>query len=115
MVMVKYDNFLGLFGHLVSEFIKNYLISFYSKRDLYTKFIPLTDRQQKNNYDRSEIIKKNDSLDEIMIYQELVENSYEILKTSYTKAEEAVNNSNIDISFSGTTCVTLLFICKNIG
>ena len=83
------------------------MINFYSRRDYYTKYIPKTDRQSNS------LLIKNDSLDEVIVYQKLVENNYELIRSTYLKAEEDLKYSSIDINFSGTTCVLLLIISNN--
>ena len=98
----------------MSAFVKDYLLNYFSKRDLYSKLVPHSDRQLNKNDYISKIINKNDILNENLIYHEMIENNYEILRSSYTKAEEALMSSHIDISFSGTTSVIIIIISKKL-
>ena len=98
----------------MSAFVKDYLLNYFSKRDLYSKLVTHSDRQLNKNDYISKIINKNDILNENLIYHEMIENNYEILRSSYTKAEEALMSSHIDISFSGTTSVIIIIMSKKL-
>ena len=54
------------------------------------------------------------------IYQALKKHNYEIIKNAYKYADEALQNSGIDATLSGTTCVIIFqigvhVICSNAG
>jgi hypothetical protein len=91
--------------------VKDFLIQFYSKRELYTKYISLTDRQPKSQY--TFYNEKFENLNEYNIYKKLTNDKYEIIRSSFIKAEECLGlMSNIDVSLSGTTCVMIFIISK---
>ncbi len=101
----------GTYGNLVSNYVKDFLIQFYSKRELYTKYISLTDRQPKSQY--TFYNEKFENLNEYNIYKKLTNDKYEIIRSSFIKAEECLGlMSNIDVSLSGTTCVMIFIISK---
>jgi len=104
-------NYEGTYGNLVSNYVKDYLIQFYSNRELYTKYISLTDRQPKSQYNFYN--EKFENLNEYNIYKKLTYNNYEIIRSSFIKSEESLGlMSNIDVSMSGTTCVMIFIISK---
>ena len=87
----------GSEGHLISQFISELLPT-----------------QISND---PEIINLKNTED---IYQALTKNKYEIIKNAYKYGDEALQNSGIDATLSGTTCVIIFqigvhIICSNAG
>ncbi|MCQ2818781.1 MAG: protein phosphatase 2C domain-containing protein [archaeon] len=87
----------GLNGHFASSLATNFL---------------------KNYFTNSAELKEAGSLENI--YNKLKENDYDLIKTSFKKAEKHLSSNKTDFSFSGTTCVICFFIgkkiiCANVG
>lgn len=87
----------GLNGHLVSNFAVRYLTTFF----------------QKNK-------KINTLTDEDSIYYRLKKNSYDIISRACRHIERDIAKSDIDATYSGTTCCMVFqvgekIICGNIG
>ena len=84
-------------GHLVSQFLSEYLV--------------------KQIVTNEEIVKiKN--LDEI--YQIMKKSNYELLINIFLNSDKILGKQNIDVTFSGTTCVLVIqlgrnLICANVG
>ena len=87
----------GEFGHLASNFVKNYLIS-QIKNDPYIK----TEKDPKK------------------IYSKIISNGYEFIAKIYLDADEEIQHQGFDPSRSGTTCIIIIqlldhLICANTG
>lgn len=93
----------------MSNYVRDFMIQFFSRREIYTKYIPLTDRESKSQANFYH--EKYENLNEINIYKKLTNNNYELIRSSFHKAEESLELiSNIDILYSGTTCVMIFII-----
>lgn len=87
----------GQIGHIVSNFVARYFTAFFKKNK-----------------------KMNAQTSEDAVYKRLRKNNYDILKRSANHAERDLKKSEIDASFSGTTCVMVLqvgekIVVSNIG
>ena len=88
----------GVNGHLVSRFVTKYFTSFF-----------------KNNK------KMNSNTNEDAVYYRLKKNDNDIIKRAFRHAEKDLGkNTDIDASFSGTTCVMVFqvgekLLCANVG
>ncbi len=83
----------GVYGHIVSNFVKTFFIEYYSRKELYSK---------------------ND------IFNSLIKDNYKIIKDSFYEIERSLVRANIEADFSGSTCVLLFMInnkliCANAG
>ena len=83
----------GVYGHIVSNFVKTFLIEYYNRKELYIK---------------------NE------IFNSLVKDDYKIIKESFHEIEKSLIRANIEADFSGSTCVLLFviynkLICANAG
>lgn len=87
----------GMNGHLVSNFVSDYIVSSLKSYCVQYKIKNLKDA-----------------------YDKLKENDYSLIKNIYTNTESALIASNINCSYSGTTCVIVFhlgnrLICANTG
>ena len=107
MVMVnknpKLINSLGPFGHYVSYFLKHNIASYYSNKELYSINTNSGPPQTELDY-----------------YNILKQNSFEIVKKSYLKADHEIKSEKIETRLSGSTAITALLlgtklICANVG
>ena len=97
--------FVGDSGHLVSNMLKNYFSSFFSKE---SNFLCETARS-------SSLITVKDSSkwDENHIYKKLIENNYELIYKAFADAQEQLSSNKFSESkFFGSTG-TLVFIVKS--
>ena len=89
---------LGAQGHLISNFVKLFVVEYFNKKELY--FDHLTTPRSKQDREK-------------VIYEKLIEDNYYILRLCYFKAEQELSNNNkYDASFSGTTANTVIIIGK---
>jgi serine/threonine protein phosphatase PrpC len=98
----------GSNGHLVSNFVKEKVIEYFSDKKLYKKkrmlkSISFVEMENWGKY-----------------YEKLIHNNYEIIRNFYKTVNEELNNTKFDIHFSGCTCVLVFIIgkkiiCSNVG
>jgi serine/threonine protein phosphatase PrpC len=91
----------GICGHFVSNFVKTFLTSFFTKVETY------------------EVVEET-NIDLGLIYEKLKKNNYELIKVAFKMCNEELKKNTYDCSFSGTTCVIIFLIdnrliCANVG
>ncbi len=90
-----------MYGHLASGFVINYIHMFMNHLDFLKEI---------NNFkDKDNLPPKND-IKEKIIYENLVDTNYRLLKTCFIKTEYELTQANFDVNFSGTTAVFLIMI-----
>lgn len=106
-ILAVYDGH-GTHGHFISNTVKNFIVTYFSKSETYSQKI-------KNG---GISIKYENNLKNMMtedeIYQRIVKNDYEILKSCYMQAHHHLRRTKYEVNFSGTTAVTVLIIGKKV-
>lgn len=119
----------GMHGHFVSNLIKLFFADYYSKAEL---FINIKEKiVQAESYHKRSVSNihggKNNQLNynylgirEDKIYEKLKEKNYQIIKSSFFQAENALSQSKYETNFSGATSVVVIIIddkiiCANAG
>jgi serine/threonine protein phosphatase PrpC len=93
MVMVGLILILGSSGHLISNTVKESLAESFSKREYY-------DIDYEINCSR--------------LYNKLSANSYSLIKSTFSKLDEEITNSKIDVKYSGSTANFILILEKRL-
>ena len=93
-------------GHLASGFIINFLQNYFGKLD-FNKEI----NYYINNPEINQIMSKND-IKEKIIYDNLTESNYRLIKAGFIKCENQLTQTNFDVNFSGSTAVLLIMLSK---
>ena len=98
----------GSNGHLVSNFVKEKVIEYFSDRKLY----------KKKRMSKSISFIEMDNTGKI--YEKLNYNNHEIIRNFYKKVNDELYNTKFDVHFSGCTCVLVFqigqkIICSNVG
>jgi serine/threonine protein phosphatase PrpC len=101
----------GRDGHLISDFVKNFLIQYYSNPENYYQ------AEKPHN----ELLNATKTfLVEEEIYNKLIENNHEFIKNSFYLAEKQLKTTDYEINLSGTTCnfvimINDIILCANAG
>jgi serine/threonine protein phosphatase PrpC len=97
----------GLNGHFVSNLVRNFLGTYFTKSDLY-----------KSTKKPGRGIDTIPTLEEI--YNKLKEDNYKVIKDAFQATEGELKKQHFDVNFSGTTCIVVILvddkiICANCG
>ena len=120
--ILNFDNFYvfgvldghGVQGHMVANFVKDYLSNFFNQTKNYSIF------QNKNLNNSYKSTHNDSSISESDIYLKLIENNYSFIRKAFKLAEEELVKSKIEADLSGSTCVVVIvlgskIICANVG
>ena len=79
----------------MSSTVKQFFTEYYNRLEIYSnRFHKFTRTSAK----------------ELSIYERLRENNYEFIKTSFIRCEQELTRAKFEVNFSGTTCVTAVFV-----
>jgi serine/threonine protein phosphatase PrpC len=119
----------GMHGHFVSNLIKIFFADYYSKPELFVnnkEKIAQAESHHKRSVSTIQGGKNNQlnynylGIREDKIYEKLKEKNYQIIKSAFFQAENALSQSKYETNFSGATSVVVIIvddkiICANAG